>query len=393
MQTIPLSLPKPSIEALEHSNQLTHFILTQIQQNRGMISFKDYMHHALYATGLGYYHAGAQKLGATGDFVTAPELSSLFSECIARQCQEVFEQLTGGDILEIGAGSGIMASDILNALSKTNYLPEHYFILELSPDLKNRQQQTLQNKCPKYCDRVIWLDALPTRPFRGFIVANEVLDAMPVSVFTMRSGNLHEQMVIPAQYSDNEASIFDTHSMSASETLTSAIDMLYADGIDTFPEAYTSEINLHILPWIKSLSACLTQGLILLIDYGFSRQEYYHPDRNMGTLMCHYQHRAHTDPFFYPGLQDITAHVDFTAVAEAASQNELEVLGYTTQAAFLLNCGLLTNVQNLSPKQNQTIHTLTSPAEMGELFKVIALGKDIEHLLLGFNTYNRVFVL
>lgn len=388
MQTFPLSLAQPSMEGLDHSKLLTHFILTQIQQNGGMISFEDYMRHALYAPGLGYYHAGTQKFGAQGDFITAPELSPLFSYCIAKQYQDICEQISCETILEIGAGSGIMASDILNALSNTPYLPKNYFILELSPDLKHRQQQTLKNKCPQHYDRVIWLHALPTNPFSGFIVANEVLDAMPVSIFKMLSDSLHEQMII-----SSEQATFDIHYTPASQSLANAIDLLYADGIPIFPKAYTSEINLHIRPWIKSLSKCLTQGAILLIDYGFSRQEYYHPDRTMGTLMCHYQHRAHTDPFLYPGLQDITAHVDFTAVAEAASEAELEVLGYTTQAAFLLSCGLLEHVQNPSPQQNHAIHTLTSPAEMGELFKVIALGKDIDPTLLGFKMYNRLFCL
>jgi SAM-dependent MidA family methyltransferase len=388
MQTIPLSLPRPSSEALAHSKRLIHFILTQIQENGGMISFEDYMHHALYAPGLGYYHAGTQKFGAEGDFITAPELSPLFSYCIARQYQDICEQLSCDTILEIGAGSGQMASDILNALSKTQCLPKYYYILELSPDLKNRQQQTLKTQCPQHVDRVQWLDSLPKIPFAGLIIANEVLDAMPVSMFKIQFGVLHEKMVILAKHS-----AFDVHYTPASQTLSSAIEMLYADGIPIFPEGYTSEINLHIRPWIKSLSECFTKGVVLLIDYGFSRQEYYHPDRTMGTLMCHYQHRAHTDPFFYPGLQDITAHVDFTAVAEAASEAELEVLGYTNQAAFLLSCGLLEHVQNPSPKQNQAIHTLTSPAEMGELFKVIALGKNIDASLLGFEISNRLFAL
>ncbi len=393
MQTIPLSLPQPSIEALAHSKRLTHFILTEIQKNGGMISFEAYMRHALYAPGLGYYHAGTQKFGSQGDFITAPEFSPLFAYCIAKQYQDLCEQISCDTILEIGAGSGKMAADILNALSQTQYLPKEYYILELSPDLQNRQQQTLRDKCPEHFHRVKWLLTLPKTPFDGLIVANEVLDAMPVSIFKMLSGVLHEQMVISNSHPENEYPSFEIHYTPASHTLSSAIDMLYADSIPRFPEAYTSEINLHTKPWIKSVSECLRQGVILLIDYGFSRQEYYHPDRTMGTLMCHYQHRAHTDPFFYPGLEDITAHVDFTAVADAAVQAELDVLGYTTQAAFLLNCGLLEYVQNPSPQQNHAIHTLTSPAEMGELFKVIALGKKLENTPIGFSFFDRLFSL
>lgn len=362
-----------------------------MQQKGGMLSFAEYMHLALYAPTLGYYHTGTQKLGERGDFVTAPEISPLFSRCVAKQCQEVCELLhTHYSILEIGAGSGQMAVDMLTQLAEDHCLPQHYYILELSPDLKHRQQHIIHKRIPQYLDRIKWLDKLPETPFAGVILANEVLDAMPVHVFKNVSGTLYEQMVIRKNKADD---IFDYHYAPLSPALSIGLEGLYDNRIDNFSENYTSEINLHIKPWIKSLAHCLTKGIILLIDYGFSQQEYYHPDRNMGTLMCHYQHRAHTNPFLYPGLQDITAHVDFTAVAEAASCAKLEVLGYTHQAAFLLSCGLLALAKKQDMHTNQSINTFTSPAEMGELFKVIALGKEIDCELMGFKMSNRLFTL
>lgn len=384
----PSSLPIPSAKALEHSQQLISHILTQIQTKGGMLSFAEYMDLALYTPGLGYYHVGTQKFGMQGDFVTAPEISPLFSFCLAKQCKDIVQHFpahTAYSILEIGAGSGQMAVDLLFQLSQDNCLPEHYYILELSPDLKYRQQQKINTHHPDYFNRVKWLDALPNTPFLGIILANEVLDAMPVNVFKMIGGEMHEQMVMAADSQNPEIS-FDYH-----YTLTTQKNAL---ALKThFTENYVSETNLNINPWLQSLSVCLSQGVILLIDYGFPRHHYYHPDRTMGTLMCHYRHRAHSDPFLYPGLQDITAHVDFTAVAQAASLAELDVLGYTHQAAFLLSCGLLEFYKQSIPNKHQAINTLTSPAEMGELFKVMALGKDFDQTLLGFQMSNRVFSL
>lgn len=378
----------PSKTALQHSQQLIDYIRTQIQNQGGMISFAEYMNLCLYAPGLGYYHVGTQKFGPQGDFITAPQISPLFSYCLANQCRDICERFpshTPYSILEIGAGSGQMAVDILIQLSRLNSLPEQYYILELSPDLKERQQQNIQQQCPEFFKQVQWLAELPAKPFTGIILANEVLDAMPVHVFKKIKGKVHEQMVKCA--TEHSDTAFEYHYV---PTTSQDIEAYFQED---FIEGYTTEINFNIKPWIISLSDCLTQGVILLLDYGFPRKEYYHPDRHMGTLMCHYQHRAHTDPFFHPGLQDITAHVDFTAVAEAALNAQLEVLGYTHQAAFLLSCGLLEFCQTSDARTNQAINTLTSPSEMGELFKVIALGKEISHPLLGFQIGNRVGAL
>lgn len=369
--------------------QLLAHIFSEIKKNGGKISFAKYMDLALYTPGLGYYSCGIQKFGTQGDFVTAPEISPLFSQCLAFQCEEILKNLGDGDILEIGAGSGQMAVDILIQLEKLRRLPEHYYILELSADLKNRQQEKLKRFLPEFFDRVIWLETLANFDFSGVILANEVLDAMPVHQFRIQEGILHEVEVIECN-GKLKTQISETNNPYLLEHYHSK----------TWPTEYTSEINLNLKPWIASLSDILKSGIILIIDYGFPRQEYYHPDRSMGTLMCHYRHYAHHDPFLYPGLQDITAHVDFTAIAEAASATGLDILGYTSQAAFLLSTGLMNLAEKNHPNtekekviQNQAIQTLTSPAEMGELFKVIALGRNFDSPLLGFKLNDRRYAL
>lgn len=346
------------------------------------------MELALYAPGLGYYSAGSQKFGEAGDFVTAPEISSLFSRCLARQCQQILEGLEQGVILELGAGSGRMASDLLQEMERLNCLPQQYFILEVSAELRERQRLLFQTEIPHLFDRFVWLDRLPIKPLLGVVLANEVLDAMPVHRFQLTpSGEIKEFFVARKQ----DELVWELADPSSS-LLTQQI---YTLGIKQYP--YESEINLLLPTWLKSLSECLQHGLILLIDYGFPRHEYYHSDRTMGTLMCHYRHRAHTDPLLWLGLQDITAHVDFTLVAESAVAADLHVAGFTTQAAFLLNCGLL----NLTTEEmlgdikqrlliNQQIQKLTSPAEMGELVKVIALTRRIDETnLIGFRSYDQ----
>lgn len=380
---------EPSHEALQHSLKLRDIIFAEIENSGGKIPFARFMELALYAPGLGYYSAGAQKFGEQGDFVTAPELSPLFAQCLARQCSQVLEQLGKGDILELGAGSGVLACELLQELARQHCLPEHYFILEVSAELRERQKRLLSEKIPYFVEKVIWLDCLPEKPIKGVIMANEVLDAMPVNFFRLTA-----EQVIQEFYVSRDQDDFAWHlDMPSNALLTEQVKKL---NIITLNH-YDSEINLLLSPWLKSISQCLAQGLVLLIDYGFPRHEYYHPDRAMGTLMCHYRHHAHTDPFKWIGLQDITAHVDFTAVAEEAVAADLQVTGFTTQAAFLLNCGLL----NLIPaardgniKQqlliNQQIQKLTSPAEMGELFKVIALTRGLEELdLLGFTQHDQ----
>ncbi len=383
----PIQLPVPDNIALAHSNKLLQFIKQEIQQQNGAISFARFMELALYAPGLGYYSAGAQKLGGAGDFVTAPEISPLFARCIARQCEQVLATLKGGDILELGAGSGRMAADILLELEHLKALPAHYFILEVSADLRQRQQQLLQQLIPHLYTRIHWLSALPVKPLQGVIVANEVLDAMPVQHFRVENNVIAELGVAWENEQLTLKKLADIDPV-----LLQAVARLRDE---SFKEtlSYQSEINLLLPGWLQSLSDCLATGLLLLIDYGFPQAEYYHPDRCMGTLMCHYRHYAHTDPFWLPGLQDITAHVDFTAVAEAAHTAGLTVNGYATQAAFLLSCGLLTLAQTTERieqlKLSQQAQKLTAPHEMGELFKVLALTREFEQPLLGFVLQNQ----
>ncbi len=384
-----MQMPVPSLNALQQSKELLAHIFSEIKRHHGKITFAKYMDLALYTPGLGYYSSDMQKFGTSGDFVTAPELTPLFSHCLAHQCQEILINLHGGDILEIGAGSGQMAVDILLMLSKTNTLPNHYYILELSADLKKRQQEKIATFCPDFFDCVVWLHTLTDFNFQGIILANEVLDAMPVYQFQIQQGNLYE-----VEVTENNGKLQSQISK------TNHPELLKHYHSQSWPAEYISEINLHLKPWIMRLADILRSGVILIIDYGFPKQEYYHPERSMGTLMCHYRHYAHQDPFLYPGLQDITAHVDFTAIAEAASEVELDVLGYTAQAAFLFNNGLMTFAEHYTTAnekeiliRNHAIQTLTSPAEMGELFKVIALGKNFEHSLMGFQQNDRRYML
>jgi len=327
---------------------------------------------------LGYYVSGSRKLGADGDFITAPEISPAFSECLALQCQQVFNELEAPSILEFGAGSGVMAAEILLALEKNEQLPQHYFILEVSPDLQERQLQTLQEKCPHLLSFVSWLSELP-KAFEGVVLANEVLDAMPVHCFEVQKGGFFERGVTL----ENDAFIWKTKK-------NVVLDVGAIPCGCPLNDKYSSEICFAIKPWLTALYDSIKRGVVVLIDYGFPEHEYYHPDRDQGTLMCHYRHHAHTDPFIYLGLQDITAHVDFTAVARAADQCGFSLLGYTNQANFLMALDILSNtpMESLSTSQqyahSQAIKKLLLPSEMGELFKVIALGKSIEIPLRGF---------
>lgn len=387
MPNLNTTLPIPESDAKAHSDQLLQHILSEIRSH-GPLSFERYMELALYAPGLGYYSSGTQKFGRQGDFITAPELSFLFSQSLARQCQQVLSTFPGADILEIGAGSGKMAADILLLLEKMNGLPNHYYILELSADLKKRQTETLAQLCPHLLPSIVWLNTLPTT-FSGVILANELLDAMPMHLFQIQNNRMYDVNI-----TENAGILAYTYTPTQDTVLLNFVNSLQ------LPNGYTSEINRLLPHWIASLSDLLKIGVIFLIDYGFPCAEYYHPDRKLGTLMCHYKHHAHTDPLRYPGLQDMTAHVDFTAIAIAASDNNLSVLGFCEQAAFLFGCGLLELAAKAPPTteaervmQNHAINTLTSPAEMGELFKVIALGRNWDLPLLGFSLKDRRYAL
>lgn len=384
-------LPQPSADAIAQSNLLQQLIIAEINKNNGKIPFVEYMHLALYAPGLGYYSAGSQKLGKSGDFMTAPELSPLFGLSLAKQCQEIFLATHEKNIFELGAGSGILASTMLLELERLSCLPDQYLILEVSADLRQRQKETLLLKCPHLMPRLQWLDSWPKDPFKGIIIANEVLDAMPVHRFNSDSDGIKEYYVT---YQNNSFD-WSLHPPSSTE-LTKAIEKIQREYLLNSLN-YSSELNLLIPSWIKQLSHCLTQGVILLIDYGYPRAEYYLADRNNGTLMCYYRHRAHHDPFKWPGLQDITSHVDFTLVAESALAADLSVIGYNSQAGFLLGCGIIDYYQqclNSSDELDkfnlqQQFKQLTLPSEMGEIIKVMALARDINIPLSGFSLQDR----
>lgn len=379
-----MSLPIPPSALQVRSEQLVRYIRQAIIANQGAISFADYMQLALYTPGLGYYSGGLPKFGEAGDFITAPELSSLFGYCIAKQCAQVLAY-TGGDILEFGAGSGKLALDVLMALQAMDSLPVRYLILEPSAELQQRQHELLLAEAPELVDKVSWLNQLP-ESFAGIILANEVLDAMPVHLVEADGKRLYERYVA-WEHKQFTWTLRELNTATPLAKRLLAIQQLY--GIEW--GHYQTEINLMIPSWLNSIAQLLTQGLVLLIDYGFSAHEFYHPDRKQGTLMCHYRHFAHSDPFFYPGLQDITAHVDFTAVAEAAANIKMEIMGYTNQAAFLLNSGLLEALALYSTdgvaqfNLAQQVKKLTLPQEMGELFKVMALGKNLDLDLIGFS--------
>jgi SAM-dependent MidA family methyltransferase len=371
-------LPEPAPEAAQHSQTLSALIRQAIAADGGWISFARFMELALYAPGLGYYSAGAAKFGDSGDFVTAPEISSLFGRTLARQAAQVL-RLTRGDMLEIGAGSGRLALQLLLELEAMDMLPEHYHVLEVSADLQERQRAFIQARAPRFLERMAWLEQLPSS-FTGLILGNEVLDAMPVHLVAWRHDGLYERGVIAGKngFVWRERPLTDDALFRAARRL------------PVSPE-YLSEVSLAVPAFVNSLAQILRQGAVLMIDYGFGESEYYHPQRAEGTLMCHYRHQAHGDPFYLPGLQDITAHVDFSAVAAAAAESRLDLLGYTTQSSFLINCGIAELLGETSPEDVSAYFPLVSqaqrllsPAEMGELFKVIALGKGISEPLSGF---------
>lgn len=374
-------LPAPDAAALHHGQDVVQALRRDITAAGGSVGFDRFMEMALYAPGLGYYSAGARKFGGDGDFVTAPEISPLFSRCVATHCADVLRALGGGTVLEPGAGSGAMACDVLLECERSGTLPESYLIVEVSADLRERQRARISALPPPLARRVQWLDALPARPWQGVIVANEVLDALPVQRVRVRGGVATERAV------SCDAQGFHWRDGATPAALPADVRALLA----ACPDGYTTEFCPSLSAWVASVTAALSRGIVLLVDYGYPRREYYHPQRMDGTLRCHYRHRAHADPFLWPGLQDITAAVDFTAVAEAAVAAGLSVRGFTTQAHFLIGCGLDRHVAALQPDDARgrtmlarQVQVLTLPGEMGETMKVMALAREFSQPLAGF---------
>jgi SAM-dependent MidA family methyltransferase len=373
----PPSLPEPDSASAAHSERVANFIRMQIEAAGGSIGFGEYMQHVLYAPGLGYYAAGAAKFGEAGDFITAPEVSTAFGGVVARQCAEVLAQIPAGEVLEYGAGSGKLAVDVLEALRRLDSLPTAYKIVEVSGDLRERQEALLQQRVPELLPRVSWLDAPPTK-MQGVILANEVLDAIPVERFVRRDGAILQQRVAVAGRE------FGWVDAPAPARLAAAVEAIEAELGAPFPEAYVSEVSLAVPAWIQGVADALQTGIAFLFDYGVSRREYYAPERSSGWLRCHFRHHAHNDPLVLAGIQDLTAWVDFTAVAEAAVAAGFEISGYCAQAQFLVAGGLAEELKNLAtlPLQeqlalSQQVKTLTLPGEMGEHFKCMALQKGV----------------
>ncbi len=379
-------LPAPSPEAAAHSARLTQLIADEIGRGGGWISFARYTELALHAPGLGYYSAGARKFGPDGDFVTAPELGPLFACTLARQAAQILRE-TGGDILELGAGSGRLACDLLAELAALDCLPQRYWILETSAELKAQQAALLKKELPEFAPRIEWLTALPAS-FTGFAFGNEVLDAMQVHVIKARTDGIDE---LGVGY-DGEKFAWSARPAQGAVLAAARELNLPTDNANE----YTTEIGLAAQAFVRTLAACIERGVALFIDYGFPAREYYHAQRNKGTLMCHYRQHAHDDPFALVGLQDITAHVDFSALARAGVESGLDLLGYCGQARFLINSGITEFLEKI-PAENVKAYLpssaeaqkLLSPAEMGELFKVIALGKNFAAPLIGFANGDR----
>ena len=374
-----LILPEPNDELKRHSAELHNRICAEILSD-GAMPFSRYMEMALYEPGLGYYSAGLHKLGEAGDFVTAPELGNIFARCLARQVDQAAFELTAYEILEVGAGTGQLASDLLAALVENP--PARYRILERSGDLRRVQRDKLLREHPGWSDRLEWLDEPPGEPWQGVIIANEVIDALPVERFRISGGKVQQLLVGLEQ---GRLCWLETTAPDALKAET--LRVLGGDIAD----GYSSEICTMLPAWLSGLTGMLERGCALFVDYGYPRREYYSPQRSMGTLVCHYRHRGHDDAFFYPGLQDISAFVDFTALAEASSHCGLECSGYTNQAMFLFGSGLEQALQELEQmpdrkrlEQASQVRQLTMPGIMGEKFQVMALSRNLDIELRGF---------
>ncbi len=370
--------------------QPTDYLREHLTQH-GQIAFVDFMQQALYSPNWGYYNRSQSPLGATGDFITAPELTPLFGYTLANQCEAILKHLSHPELFEFGAGTGRLCIDILTRLEQLDALPNAYHILEVSGALASQQQHTIQAEIPHLADRIQWHTSLPNTPFEGVILANEVLDAMPVHRFLKTPDGIFESMI----GLDSNQQLVEHFEPCVNTELTQHVQNILTH--DVTP--YTSEANLIMTHWIKSCFSLLTRGAVILIDYGFPQHEYYHPDRSKGTLMCHYQHTTHPNPLHHPGEEDITAHVDFTHVADSALQAGFDVTGYTNQASFLLANGLLSLLEEETQHHEhnikaqftaqQAVKKLLQPSEMGELFKVIGLTKAFHVPLTGFQLHDK----
>lgn len=395
----PDSLPAPGPSALAQSEALVAQLRTELENTGGWLPFDRYMERALYAPGLGYYSGGARKFGLRGDdgsdFVTAPELSPLFAATLARPLAEALQASGTRDVMEFGAGTGKLAAGLLNAFDALGVAFDSYSIVDLSGELRERQREAIEAAAPALAAKVRWLDALPER-FEGVVIGNEVLDAMPVRLFASTSGLWYERGVVWR----DEAFAFEDRPVSATADLALLSEIESTGEIDTAGDNYVTETHDAARAFTRTICTMLARGAAFFIDYGFPRHEYYHAQRVQGTLMCHYRHRAHGDPFLYPGLQDITAHVEFSGIAEAGVETGADLLGFTSQARFLLNAGITEALAGIDPTDAKrfipaanAVQKLLSEAEMGELFKVIAFSRGLDDTLQAFSSGDRSHTL
>ncbi len=388
-----IALPLADSESAAHSERVAQFLRQVIEDAGGQISFAEYMHYALYAPGLGYYSAGARKFGEAGDFVTAPEVSDLFGRVLARQCAEVLAGIDDPVLLELGAGSGRLAVDLLNKLGELDALPEQYRILEVSADLRERQQALLERDASAFLHRVSWIDRLPA-DHRGVMVANEVLDALPVERFAKRAEGI-TQLCVAAD--GNRFAIVERE---APANLAAAVASIEEDLGSPLPQGYVSDVCLAGPAWIEDLATSLQEGVMFLFDYGVSRREYYARDRSGGWLRCHFRQHAHNNALVLPGIQDITSWVDFSAIAAAAVDNGLDIAGYVTQAQFLIDGGLEGELAQMAEmpiqaqlKRSGEVKLLTLPGEMGEHFKCIGFSRGSVARPTAFRMADRTITL
>ncbi|MBA3662418.1 MAG: SAM-dependent methyltransferase [Gammaproteobacteria bacterium] len=375
-----------------YSALLTAYLRDQIAQGQGAISFAEFMQTALYHPEWGYY-SRLTALGKSGDFTTAPEISPLFAQCFGTQCAAILSMLPDRCILEVGAGSGKFACDLIGSLKSLGITLSHYYIYEPSPSLEREQKRHINQQAPEIESLITWLSALP-KDFIGIIIANEVIDALPVHCFAMTPDGMKERKVVLS----HETFTWQVEEPSNTD-VKNVLDQL--NHTYHFPMGYASEINLNVASFLQSLIGAMQQGVILIADYGYGEREYYHPERTQGTLSCFHQHNYHSDPFLHIGNQDITAHVNFTQLAHLAVDLEANLLGFTTQAGFLLGCDLIRWTEKMEHHLNdkdcyvlhQAIKTLTLPNAMGDVIKIMGLSKNMRaitpELLPGFRLQDR----
>lgn len=374
---MPIDLPEPGPDERAHSERLVALIRAEIVKSGGELDFARYMELALYAPGLGYYSAGATKFGAAGDFVTAPELGFVFARCMARALAPKLRE-TRGDILELGPGSGALAAQLLLELERLDALPTRYRLLERSADLRERQCATLAKHCPHLQNSIEWLEVPPVAPWHGAMIANEVIDALPVRAFAFHEDGLIERVVGLGEQGEFvwRERVAD---VSLAQVVTQAIG-----SVDELLRPYQSEICPILKPWLAEVTQSLQHGMAWFVDYGYSRADYYAPQRRTGTLRCHYKHRAHDDPFFLPGLQDITASVDFDELAQAGIAAGLQVAGDVSQAQFLMEHELdevfarayaEADDESARYQLSQEVKRLTLPGQMGDVFRVMGMSR------------------